>query len=231
MHRLTLGKLLGDFKKLSQIAFCLAILVCGPLHADDSPDIYIYYLHGRIIEEEGPTPTHAKFGLYDYPAIVEALGSRGATVISEVRPSGTMVDKYARQTIKKIKKQIVDGVSPGQIVVVGFSKGGGIAIRISNLFEQQGLRYVLLASCAGWIDSVPKLNLKGRILSVLESSDDLGKSCKNLAERGNEVVSYQEITLSTGKGHGAFYLPNPLWVTPVLDWVHDNKDNSENSIE
>jgi hypothetical protein len=222
---------LGDFKKLSRIAVCLAVIACGPLHADDSQDVYIYYLHGRIIEEQGQTPTHSKFGLYNYPAIVEALGSRGATVISEARPPGTKAGKYAEKTVAEIEKLVSDGVSPGQIVVIGFSKGGNIAIRVSNLIKNPEIRYVLLATCAEWLVAYEEVNITGRMLSIFETSDDLAKSCKDLAERGNEVVSYQEITLSTGQGHGAFYLPNPLWVTPVLDWVHDNKDNSENSIE
>jgi hypothetical protein len=231
MHGLTLENYLGDFKKLSRIAVCLAVIVCGSLHADDSPEIYIYYLHGRIIEEQGRTPTHSKFGLYNYPAIIEALGSRGATVISEARPPGTRAGKYAEKTVAEIEKLVSDGVSPGQIVVIGFSKGGNIAIRVSNLIKNPEIRYVLLATCAEWLVANEEVNFTGHLLSIFETSDDLAKSCKDFSERGDEVVSYQEITLSTGKGHGAFYLPNPLWVTPVLDWVHDNKDNSENSIE
>ncbi len=187
-------------------------------------DTYIFYLHGRIIENEGTTPTHKKFGLYDYPAIVEALGTRGDIVVSETRGIGTKVNEYAKKTIKDIEKLIVDGISPAQIVVVGFSKGGGITIRISELLDQPTLRYVLLAACADWIKSYPKLHLTGSVLSVVETSDDLGKSCSGLASRGNDVVSFEEITLSTGKQHGAFYLPDPVWVDPVLDWIHGDEN-------
>ena len=41
----------------------------------------VFYLHGRIVEDEGSRPVHERFGLYDYPAIVEALGADGATVV------------------------------------------------------------------------------------------------------------------------------------------------------
>ena len=62
-----------------------AVLVCGLLlfHSlavaqdNEVPDPgkpIIIYLHGQIIEDEGPTPTHPRWGLYDYPAVVEALG-------------------------------------------------------------------------------------------------------------------------------------------------------------
>ena len=187
-------------------------------------EIYILYLHGRIVENKGTTPTHAEFGLYDYPAIVEALGARGDTVISEARAAGTTVDQYARKTIEDIEKLIADGVSPTQIVVVGFSKGGGIAIRVSELIAQPDIRYVLLASCAKWISNYPKLRLTGSVLSMVETSDKMGISCNDLAERGDELISFKETTISTGKGHGAFYLPDSVWLDPVLDWIHGGQE-------
>jgi hypothetical protein len=182
--------------------------------------IYLFYLHGRIIEDEGPTPTHPRYGLYDYPAVVEALGSRGAIVVSEVRASGTDTEQYARKTVADVEKLISDGISPAQIVVAGFSKGGGITIQTSRLLGRPGVRYVLLAACAGWNASDPDLRLSGRILSIVEVTDEIGPSCRNLAERGSDVVSFEELKISTGKEHGAFYLPRPVWVTPLLDWVH-----------
>ena len=190
-------------------------------HGRNSADeTYLFYLHGRIIEDAGPTPTHPKFGLYDYPAIVEALGSRGATVVSEVRKSGTEMDQYARKTIENIEKLISEGVSPGQIIVAGFSKGGGIAIQISRLLGRPEIRYVLLAACSGWIASFPDLYLTGRVFSIYEATDEMGTSCKDLADRGSGVTSFEELRISTGKEHGAFYLPRPVWVVPLLARVH-----------
>ena len=110
--------------------------------------IYLFYLHGRIIEDEGPTPTSPRFGLYDYPAIIEALGSQGATVVSDVRESGTEIDQYARKIIQDIETLIAEGVSPGQIIVAGFSKGGGITIQVSRLLGRPEVRFVLMAEKA-----------------------------------------------------------------------------------
>ena len=31
--------------------------------ADAADEIHLFYLHGRIIEDEGPTPIHPTFGL------------------------------------------------------------------------------------------------------------------------------------------------------------------------
>jgi len=190
--------------------------------SDDEPDTgtYLFYLHGRIIEDAGPTPMHPRYGLYDYPAIVDALGARGATVVSEIRASGTGIDEYARKTIADIEKLIEEGVSPDRIVVTGFSKGGGIGIQASHLLGRPDVRYVLLAACSDWISSYPDLRLSGRVFSIYEASDELGTSCSDLAGRGTTVKSFQELKISTGKEHGAFYLPRPIWVTPLLDWVH-----------
>jgi len=213
-------KLMKHFVLVLAITMTVGMVVNETKAQDGSELIYLFYLHGRIIEDEGPTPTSPRYGLYDYPAIVEILGSRGATVVSEVRASGTSVDAYARKTAQDIEELIADGVSPGQIVVAGFSKGGGITIRTSDLLGDPEVRYVLLASCADWISSVPELHLTGRVLSIYEETDEIGISCQFLADRGDDIVSFDEIKISTGKEHGAFYLPHPVWVTPLLDWVH-----------
>ena len=192
----------------------------GDAARGDADETYLFYLHGRIIEDAGPTPTHPSFGLYDYPAIVAALGSRGATVVSEVRPSGTEVNAYARNTIEDIERLIAGGVAPGRIVVAGFSKGGGIAIQISHLLGRPDIRYVLLAACSDWIASYPELHLSGRVLSIYESSDEIGTSCAALAGRRGIVTSFREIEIATGAMHGAFYLPREDWIMPLLDWIH-----------
>lgn len=206
------------------LAFVLTagILATAPFAQDENETIYLFYLHGRIIEEEGPMPTHSRFGLYNYPAIVETLGSRGASVESEVRASGTNVDEYAHKIVQDIEDLIADGIAPDRIVVAGFSKGGGITIRVSGLLGRPEVRYVLLASCAEWVSADPDLRLTGRVLSIYEETDEIGFSCQFLANRGDDIVSFEEIEISTGKGHGAFYLPRPVWVTPFLDWVHGN---------
>lgn len=180
----------------------------------------VFYLHGRIIEEKGVRPVHPKFGLYDYPAVVEALGSRGADVISEVRASGTVVDEYAKKTVADIEGLIAKGVAPDQIVVVGFSKGGAIAIYVSSLLDKPDVRFVFMASCGRWISSQPELRPTGHVLSVFEESDGIAGSCDELASRDEDLGSFREIEISTGKQHGAFYVPRAEWLEPVLDWIH-----------
>ncbi|GAB3359207.1 alpha/beta hydrolase family protein [Lysobacter tyrosinilyticus] len=180
---------------------------------------YVIYLHGRIIENAGPRPTDPRFGLYDYPAVLEALSSRGAVVISAQRPPETDMNKYAGVVVAQVEELIVRGVPPGNIVVAGFSKGGGIATRVSSFLRRPQVRFVLLAACpAGPVPT--QLRLTGQVFSVYEASDTLAGSCKPLADQPEHPQSFDEIRISTGKSHGAFYMPLAAWVDPVLDWVH-----------
>ena len=196
----------------------------GVIHTDvpESPEptkTYLIYLHGRIIENSGPRPTDSRYGLYDYPAVLEALSSRGAVVISAQRPRGTDTNRYAGVVVSQVEDLIDRGVPPGNIVVAGFSKGGGIATRVSSFLRRPQVRFVLLAACPGG-PTAPNIRLTGRVLSVHEASDTLAGSCKPLADQPEQPRSFREIEISTGKLHGAFYMPLPIWVDPVLDWVH-----------
>ena len=206
----------------------IAIVACvaSDVNAAESTvdDVYVFYLHGRIIEEEGLTPTHPTYGLYDYPAIMTALGSRGAIVVSEVRPSATDVSHYAQKTISDIEKLLDDGIDASQIVVVGFSKGSVISIFVSSRFERPDIRYVIMAGCGSWLDSFPRLKLTGHVFSIFEKSDATAGSCRELSKRSDGPASFRELEISTGKQHGAFYLPRSEWVTPVLDWIHSDEN-------
>lgn len=196
----------------------------GVIHTDvpESPEpskIHLIYLHGRIIEISGPRPTDSRYGLYDYPAVLEALSSRGAVVISAQRPPGTDMNEYAGVVVSQVEDLIDRGVPPENIVVAGFSKGGGIAIRVSTFLRRPQVRFVLLAACPEG-PTASNIRLTGRVLSVYESSDTLAGSCERLADQPESPRSFREIRISTGKLHGAFYMPLPAWVDPVLDWVH-----------
>ena len=187
--------------------------------APESTKTHVIYLHGRIIENSGPMPTDSGYGVYDYPGVLEALSSRGAVVISAQRAPGTDVNRYAGVVVSQVEALIDRGVPPGQIVVVGFSKGGAIAKRVSSFLRRPQVRFVLLAACP--TGPVPEqLRLTGRVLSIHEASDTLGGSCEPLAMQDARPQSFEEIGIATGQMHGAFYRPLPEWVVPVLDWVH-----------
>jgi hypothetical protein len=185
----------------------------------DAAKIHLIYLHGRIIENSGPRPTDSRYGLYDYPAVLEAFSSRGAVVISAQRPPETDMNKYAGVVVSQIEDLIDRGVPPGNIVVAGFSKGGGIATRVSSFLRRPQVRFVLLAACPNG-PAAPQIRLTGQVLSVHEASDTLAGSCKPLANQSERPQSFEEIEISTGRLHGAFYVPLSEWVDPVLNWMH-----------
>jgi hypothetical protein len=204
---------------MSRNAFLLCLLFLGEFAFAET----IFYLHGRIIEEEGSRPVHERFGLYDYPAIVEALAADGALIISEVRESGTKAHEYAQIVVDQIEELIAKGETPESITVVGFSKGGSIAIYASMLLNHPDVNFVFIAACADWVSSYADLIVSGNVFSIYEESDTLAGSCASLAKRNEELSSFSELAISTGKEHGAFYLPTSEWVDPLLVWVMSRK--------
>ncbi|MEZ4702579.1 MAG: alpha/beta hydrolase [Rhodothermales bacterium] len=180
---------------------------------------YVIYLHGRIIEEEGERPTSPRYGTYEYRDVLRALARPGLHVISERRPAGTDMDVYAGKVLAQIAALRAAGVPADRITVVGFSKGGGIAVRVAARNEESDLRFVFLAACGDWA-FVPEVQVAGRILSINEASDDLvAPSCEPLFAHARQVPEHDEIRIETGQEHGAFYRPNPVWVNPVTAWA------------
>ena len=179
---------------------------------------YVFYLHGQIIENEGLRPTHPRWGLYDYPLILETLAEDGITVISERRPKGTDRVEYSRKIIGQVQHLLEAGVLPSHVTVMGFSAGGMITITASDIANDQDINFVTMAACSGWLNSASELTLNGTVLSVFETTDG-PQSCGDLAARSPGPTSFDEIEINTGKEHGAFYLPRDEWVEPVLAWV------------
>ena len=177
---------------------------------------YLFYLHGAIVEQGGEKPVHPRWGLYDYPAVLEALGARGAALISERRGETEPVE-YAERVAEQVRSLLRAGVPAGRIGIVGFSKGGAIAIHASHLLARADVAFVLLGACGEWLADEPGLRLHGRVLSIRETSDTVGGSCRSLADRRGGSGAFEEIAISTGKEHGAFYLPRAVWVEPTLD--------------
>ena len=202
----------------------------GPLPAEASPQIfadvpaeidpgarYLIYLHGAIIETEGVRPTHPRFGVYEYEEILEVLGAHDFVVISEARPAGTDGMLYAANVVGQVRALLGAGVPPDHVTVVGFSKGGGIAIAASSMLANDDVNFVFMAACNPWLDSHPEIVARGRLLSIRESSDDLVGSCEGFFERSPSPHDHVEILLELGGGHGAFYRPNPEWIEPVVE--------------
>ena len=185
---------------------------------------YLFYLHGRIIEDQDLPAVSPDFGEYQYEAILQELESRGFKVISEQRPKDTDGDQYAQRVAEQVKTLINSGVPPGNITVVGASKGAGIAATVSSLAENTGLNFVLLGFCSpDTVEALVKnqMVLYGNVLAIRDASDDLSGSCNDLFaySTGKGLGKHKEILLQVGTGHGILYQPLDEWIAPTVDWA------------
>jgi len=195
-------------------------VVLAAVPANIDPDArWLFYLHGAIIETEGVRPTHPRFGVYEYEEILATLAARGFIVISEARPAGTDGMLYADRVVDQVREILVAGVPPDHVTVVGFSKGGGIAIATSSMLANDDVNFVFMAACNPWLDSHPEIVARGRLLSVREASDDLVGSCEGFFRRSPSPHDHVEIVLELGGGHGAFYRPRSEWIELVVEWA------------
>jgi hypothetical protein len=180
---------------------------------------YVIYLHARIVEEGGRRPTHERFGVYEYQQILDTLAASGAEVIAEQRPGGTDFRAFGARVADQVGRLLAAGVPAERIAVVGFSKGGAIAMVASALLADPRIPFVLLAPCGDWVVGRDDVDVRGRILSVYEASDELGTSCDSLFAQAGEVGEHREIRIETGAGHGAFFRPRPEWLDPLFRWI------------
>jgi hypothetical protein len=194
--------------------------------APASPDPkarYIFYLHGRIIEEEGPEAVSPEFGKYEYAEILEAFADRGFIVISEARAKNTDVKQYAQKVAGQVNALLAAGVPPGNITVAGASKGGVIAHKASSDLHNKDLNIVLLAACGeGYLDGFQP-DLAGNVLSVYDYKDNKGAgSCAGFFAKSRSINQHKEIELKLGLGHGILYQPMEEWVEPAIEWASGN---------
>jgi hypothetical protein len=195
-----------------------AVLTAVP--AQPRTDVnYVIYLHGRIIEDKGRRPTDERFGVYEFQQIIDTLAAGGAHVIAQQRPAGTDFLKFGAHVADQVRELLAKGVAAERIGVVGFSKGGGIAIIASALLADPHIRFVFLAPCGDWLDDRKDVNVSGRILSIYEKTDEMGTSCEPLFKRATAPGVREEIVIDTGLGHGAFFKPRAEWLRPTVNWL------------
>ena len=190
---------------------------------------YIFFLHGKFVERHGPNGRHPCFGIYDYHGIVESFRNRGFVVISEVRPEGTKLDKYARKIERQIKTLMSYGLSPEQITVVGFEKGSAITLLASARLKDFGVNFVMMSGCSyegthvlgryrKLIDQSVQ-SMQGRFLYIYDVSDQKCDVCLRILKNASDEVTFKEMMLNNGLGHSLFYLPRREWIEPVTEWI------------
>jgi hypothetical protein len=197
--------------------FLLALL--GTSGQAQAAPRYVIYVHGRIVEEEGRRPTDPAFGVYEYDAILDSLRRAGFVVLSDQRPRRTDSDSFATHVARQVDSLLGLGVSPQAITVIGFSKGGWIAILASSRLQNPAVSFVFMGACGPWAFERPDLHVAGRLLSLYETSDSLGVSCAPMFARRSPGSRSREIALSVGLGHGTFFQPRSAWLRPALAWA------------
>lgn len=233
----TLFPLLGLFVRsvvvllvLFQSFCCGATNIHNKLPNDIAPNgRYVFYSHGYIVEGTNSKPEHPRWGVYDFPAIVKSLSALNATIIAEHRPANTDPFKHAQKLKRQVEHLIQQGVAAHNISLVGFSRGGFITATTSSLLANSQIKTVILAACTSSLSKHKEIVLHGKIFSIYETSDTVG-SCDRVIERsGKNVVSFEEISISTGQEHGAFYRPIDAWVLPLKKWL--DKQNANRSLK
>jgi hypothetical protein len=179
---------------------------------------YVIYLHGKIVEDAGRRPTDRAFGIYEYDAILDSLRRAGFVVLSDQRPPRADSDSFATHVAQQVDSLLELGVAPRAISVIGFSKGGWIAILASSRLHNPAISFVFMGACGPWAFERPDLHVAGRLLSLYETSDSLGISCAPMFARRGPGSRIREIALSLGLGHGTFFQPRSAWLAPAIAW-------------
>ena len=184
---------------------------------------YLFYLHGKIVEDQGIHAVSETYGEYEYEAILEKLKVNDFLVISERRPKNAGL-VYANNTLEQINRLLEAGVPPENITVIGASKGAYFAATISHLLKNPDINFVLLGFCDPNTVEEMKHNqtyLYGNVLAIYDSADDLAGSCQELftASESNGITQYDEIVLHIGTGHGILYKPLDDWIVPSVEWA------------
>jgi len=193
----------------------------------DPTKSYMFYLHGKIIEDQGIPAISPEYGEYEFEAILEKLSSYDFILIGERRAQNTDPIEYAKKVADQVNILLEAGVPAGNISIVGASKGAGITIYVSNLLENKEITFVLLAICHP--DQVLSfiqegISLNGNVLSIYDSNDQYAGTCQDLfsISEGSGIGKYDEIILKIGTGHGVLYQPFDEWILPIVQWVEEN---------
>ncbi len=180
---------------------------------------YLFYLHGRIIEDKGVRPTSARFGVYEYEKILETLRDRDFRVISEARPSGADAVTYADKVIGQVRGLLDAGVPASQITIIGASKGAFITLVVSSKLGIPEIGYIPMAICSPSTNQEISSPLSGRVLSIYDFKDTMAGTCQPLFERSSRLTAHEELVLRVGTGHGILYRPLAEWIDPAVRWA------------
>ncbi len=203
------------------LLFCLLIVVQSGCHppSQENSSKHIFYVHGRIIEEQGRDAYSEKFGKYEFDSIISAIKTEDAEMHYEIRTENVEPRAYATQLTKQIDSLVRLGVAATDITAVGASKGAIIAANVSDLSEHP-INYVLLAGNNEYQEENNDWQFHGQVLCLYDLSDDIaGKSYDYWKNRPNHTTKFEQLEIKTNLGHGFLYKPLNAWVEPTRKWI------------
>ncbi len=185
---------------------------------------YLFYLHGKIIEDQGLPAISEEYGEYEYDAILRRFAESDLRVISEIREANADVNAYGEKLIEQINTLMEAGVPAEKITVVGASKGAFIAVYASIFLEESGINYVFLGGCPAdefAFMMQERMYFHGNILSIYDAEDIYSDPCQPLFifSIGHGIGDYNEIVVDVGTEHGILYQPLDEWVLPTIEWA------------
>lgn len=184
---------------------------------------YVFFFHSKILEDMGADAYSSQYGTYEFDSIVTAFKEQGYVTFAEVRPKNADQEQYAMKTLAQIDSLKNLGVPSGNIAVVGTSKGSLIAMLISTMSMDEDIRYVLIAMCNNMTTNYFNIRLHGKVLSIYEHTDVVGKSCVPIKNNSKDIAVFEELKLETGLGHGFVFKPMYEWLLPTFEWIDKGK--------
>lgn len=223
---------LSLFAAILMMASISAPVSAGAIHTvvpakPDPQARYLIYLHGARPESFPISEPHPVRGLFEYQKILEAFAGSGFEVISELRTEKTNPRRFARtRVLEQVKTLIAAGVPPEHITVVGFSKGGLMALIVASQAKQPKLNIVNMAGCGKGQFRKAYENflandaskLSGRMLSIYDQADKISGTCMESKAKAAQLV-FEEQVLKVGGGQATFYTPRKAWVDNVAAWA------------
>lgn len=210
------------------LSIIFAGIFCFPSFAfqNKDEDRFVFFLHNRFPEEHRLNEAHPEYGRTEYHAIIGEFKSKGFRVISEIRRGNVNARDYALEVTRQINSLLEKGAKPGNISVIGTSKGGYIAQYISTFMQDPDLNFVFIACFTDSdMQNIPEINFCGNILTIYEKTDPFGVSAVKRKEASScKIPHFKEIELNTGMGHGFLFKPLKEWTGPCIQWAKGNYD-------
>lgn len=180
---------------------------------------HVFYIHGRIIEEQGEEAFSEVYGKYELDSIIQALSIEKTHVHYEIRKSNVDPRQYALKISKQVDSLVNLGIEPNSISVIGASKGAIIASNISDL-NHWPINYVLIAGNNDYQETHNNWKFHGQVLAIFDSSDEIaGKNYNHWKKKENFCTKFEQIELNLDLGHGFLYKPLESWIRPTKKWL------------